>query len=218
MFRTPLISRRDLIRAALLAGATSVFAPALAFGQTAPAETTPAQHGVDDSRLLADPNWKPALLSDQQNETLIALSEAIIPATDTPGAKAALVNRFLDLVLSGETEELQRPFIESLAYVDSESRRLFDKNFSDLHSDQQNELLQPWAYSVRNRWFSEEHADPGPQHFNRLKSAIAMAYYTSEIGQKELGWDGSFTHGPFRGCQHAPAAHSGTPHNATSHN
>jgi hypothetical protein len=36
---------------------------------------------------------------------------------------------------------------------------------------------------------------------------IAVAYYTSEIGQRELGWDGTFTHGPFQGCEHTTSTH-----------
>ena len=57
-----LISRRDLIRAALLAGTSAALGPAFSFAQTAASELTPAQRGEDDSKLLADPNWKPAFL------------------------------------------------------------------------------------------------------------------------------------------------------------
>ena len=99
------ISRRDLIRAALLAGTSAALGPAFSLAQTAAFELTPAQRGEDDSKQLADPNWKPAFLSEDQNETLIALSDMISPATDTPGAKEALVNRYLDLVLTGESAE-----------------------------------------------------------------------------------------------------------------
>jgi len=34
------------------------------------------------------------------------------------------------------------------------------------------------------------------------QSLIAMAYYGSEIGQKELGWDGESINGPYEGCTH----------------
>src|SRR5689334_2563286 len=119
-FTTPVLSRRDLIRTALLAGASAALGPAFSFAQTAVPELTPAQRGLDDSKLLADTNWKPALLNDQQNETLIALSDVIIPTTDTPGAKDALVNRYLDLVLAGEPAESQQKFLDSLSYINDE--------------------------------------------------------------------------------------------------
>ena len=44
--------------------------------------------------------WKPLFFNAHQNETVSILSELIIPATDTPGAKAAKVNEFIDLMLS----------------------------------------------------------------------------------------------------------------------
>ena len=54
-------------------------------------------------RIWPAPGWKPLLLDEHQNETLIILSDLIIPATDTPGAKEALVNRYIDLVLAADT-------------------------------------------------------------------------------------------------------------------
>ncbi len=207
-FTVPLISRRDLIRTALVAGASAALGPAFSFAQIAVSETTPAQRGVDESKLLADTNWKPALLNEAQNETLIALSDVIIPATDTPGAKEALVNRYLDLVLAGEPAESQQKFLGSLSYIDSESQRLFGKEFRSLTPEEQTDLLRPLAYPLRSSfWLNEDQPDPGVEHFGRLKSMIAVAYYSSEIGQRELGWDGSFTHGPFQGCEHSTTTH-----------
>ena len=71
------------------------------------------------------PDWKPVFLNDHQNKTLIALSDVIIPATDTPGAKEALANRFLDLFLSVQPAHLQEQFVDDLAFLDSESQRQF---------------------------------------------------------------------------------------------
>lgn len=202
------ISRRDLIRAALVAGTSAALGPAFSLAQTAAFELTPAQRGEDDSKQLADPNWKPAFLSEDQNETLIALSDMIIPATDTPGAKEALVNRYLDLVLTGESAESQQNFLASLNYIDSESQRLFGKEFRSLTAGDQDDLLRPLAYPQRpSFWLNKDLPDPGVEHFGRLKSMIAVAYYTSEIGERELGWDGSFTHGPFQGCEHPTTTH-----------
>ncbi len=207
-FTTPLLSRRDLIRAALLAGASVALGPASSLSQTVVPELTPAQRGQDESKLLGDQNWKPVLLNDRQNETLIALSDVIIPATETPGAKEALVNRYLDLVLAGESPESQQKFLGSLSYIDDESQRLFGREFCSLTPEEQNDFLRPLAYPLRpSFWLNQDHPDPGEEHFGRLKSMIAVAYYTSEIGQRELGWDGTFTHGPFQGCEHTTGAH-----------
>jgi hypothetical protein len=208
--RSPLINRRDVIRAALFASAASALGPQFSFAQAISAGLTPAARGEDGSQVLTDPNWKAVFLNDHQNETLIALSDVIIPSTETPGAKAALVNRYLDLLLSVQPTEFKTQFVNALAFIDTESQKQFAKDFRDLASGDQIWLLTAWAYpSDSDRWIEAEgKPDPGQQHFERLKALIAAAYYGSEIGLKELGWDGEFTHGPYEGCEHPPDTHT----------
>ena len=208
--RSRLINRRELIRAALFAGAASALGPQFSFAQAISAGLTPAARGEDGSKVLTDPNWKAVFLNDHQNETLIALGDVIIPATDSPGAKVALVNRYLDLLLSVQPVEFQKQFVDALAFIDSESQKQFSKAFRDLASEDQIWLLSAWAYpSDSDRWMEGEgKADPGQEHFARLKALIAAGYYGSEIGLKELGWDGEFTHGPYEGCEHQPDTHT----------
>jgi glucoside 3-dehydrogenase (cytochrome c) hitch-hiker subunit len=206
----PLISRRDLIRAAVVAGTALGLQPALSFAQAINSGLTPAARGVDGSKFLTDPNWKPAFLNPEQNETLIALGEVIIPTTDTPGAKEALVNRFLDLLLSVQPAAFQQQFVSALEYIDSESQKEFGANFRSLTLDDQVSLLTQWAYPRQPAWWMQrqEKPDPGQEHFSHLKMMIATGYYGSEIGQKELGWDGEFTHGPYEGCEHEHGDHT----------
>ena len=208
--RSPLINRRELIRAALFASAASALGAHFSFAQAISSGLTPAARGEDGSKVLTDPDWKAVFLNDPQNETLIALSDVIIPSTDTPGAKAALVNRYLDLLLSVQPVEFQTQFVDALAFIDTESQKQFAKNFRDLAIGDQIWLLTAWAYpSDSDRWIDAEgKADPGQQHFERLKALIAAAFYGSEIGLKELGWDGEFTHGPYEGCEHQPDTHT----------
>src|SRR5207247_4927995 len=121
--------------------------PAFSFAQAASLELTPAARGEDGSNFLTDPNWKAVFLNDQQNETLIALSDVIIPATETPCAKEALVNRYLDLLLSVQPAEFQRTFVDALAYIDAESQKQFGKDFRGLGADDLVWLLTPWAFA-----------------------------------------------------------------------
>jgi len=205
-----LINRRDLVRAVLFASAASALGPAFSLAQAVSAGLTPAAQGEDGATFLKDPNWKAVFLNDQQNETLIALSDVILPATVTPGAKEALVNRYLDLLLSVQPAEFQRQFVDALTFIDSESQVQFGKDFRLLTRDDQIWLLTPWAYPQQaSSWLEkEEKPDRGQQHFQRLKALIAAAYYGSEIGQKELGWDGSIIHGAYEGCEHSTTPHT----------
>jgi len=209
------MKRREMLRASVLAGAAAALRPALANAQSAaqtaqPSELTPAQSGVDASKEFEGPGWKPLFLDEHQNETLIILSDLIIPATDTPGAKDALVNRYIDLVLAAETPETQRAFLNSLGYLDGESMKRYKAAFRYLSADDQDLLLHALAYPrIGGGWAGDTGAmaDPGHAHFEALKDRIMTAYYSSQIGEKELGWDGAFAHGPYQGCEHPEGDH-----------
>jgi gluconate 2-dehydrogenase gamma chain len=137
------------------------------------------------------------------------LSDLMIPATDTPGAKEALVNRFLDLLMSAETAETQRAFIAALAYIDGESMRRYNSAFVYAPRERQLEFLTLIAYPHSLETWGEGQAEfPGHTHFQKLKTWITGAYYSSPIGLKELGWDGAFPHGMFSGCDHSADEHS----------
>jgi len=206
------MKRREMLRASVLVGAAAALRPGLSNAQSGAqvSELTPAQNGVDASKDLSAPGWKPLFLDEHQNETLIILSDLIIPATDTPGAKEALVNRYIDLVLAAETPDTQRAFLNSLGYLDGESMKRFKSAFRYLSADDQDLLLHALAYPrTGGGWAGDTGAvaDPGHTHFEALKERIMTAYYSSQIGEKELGWDGAFAHGPFQGCEHPEGEH-----------
>jgi hypothetical protein len=68
----------------------------------------------------------------QQNETVIALIDQIIPATDTPGAKAAQVNRYMDLLLKdGPAVERER-FMKGLSWFENDVQQKHKTAFSKL--------------------------------------------------------------------------------------
>ena len=196
------MNRRDLFRTSLL-GAVGLATPAL------PAGAVERPPNYDASKELESADWKPLFLDAHQNETLIALSDLIIPATGTPGAKEALVNRFLDLLMSAEKVETQREFLTALAYLDGACMERYKAAFVYLPREQQNELLMLLAYPHSEETWGENLEEfPGNKHFENLKQWIVGAYYSSPIGLKEIGWDGSFPHGVFAGCQHAEGEHS----------
>src|SRR5438270_14099809 len=63
------------------------------------------------------------VLDPHQSETVATIAELIIPATDTPGARAAQVHRFIDLLLAEwASDDDRRQFLEGLADVDARAR------------------------------------------------------------------------------------------------
>jgi hypothetical protein len=130
--------------------------------------------------------WKRLFLSREQNETLVALSESIVP-----GSAQAQVNRFIDLLLSVDTTENQKKFVASLTAVESEAQKRFGRGSNQLTVSERDALLT-------NVSKEEAHRD----HFSHLKDWITVAYYSSEEGMRELGWTENRTFRTFPGCEH----------------
>jgi hypothetical protein len=121
----------------------------------------------------------------------------IIPATDTPGAKAALVDRFIDGVLQAAQRPERDRFLAGLAWLDTRSTTLFKKPFAAATPAQQTELLTRLSAEPSTE------ARTGVAFFNAIKSMTITGYYTSEIGlRQELGDDGQLMLPAFVGCTH----------------
>jgi hypothetical protein len=131
---------------------------------------------------------KPLFLSAQQLSALDALSEAIVP-----GSRQAQSADFIDLLLSADAHEVQQEFLGALVAVESASQHAYHTNVAALSQDQLRGLLTALSEAG-----SADHA-----HFNRLKDWIAGAYYSSEIGMRELGWTPDRVFPAFPGCSHA---------------
>lgn len=85
-------------------------------------------------------------LTAEQNKMVAELSEIIIPATDTPGAKAAKVNEFIEVMLTDCYEEKdQRSFLKGLDRLEDKSQKAHKKTFLELTTDQQTALLKEIA-------------------------------------------------------------------------
>src|SRR5579863_3659010 len=58
-------------------------------------------------------------LNPHQNATVVIMTDLIIPETDTPGAKAARVNEFIDVILTEwATDDERQNFLNGLAGID----------------------------------------------------------------------------------------------------
>src|ERR1700738_1189972 len=132
-------------------------------------------------------------LNPHQNATVVAMIDQIIPETDTPGAKGARVNEFIDVILTEwATEEERQYFLAGLTGVDKQSHELFGKDFVDATPVQQVTLLSAMDdYSATERAQKrEKHGNTVPEFDTHLKGnfydvfrGITLhGYYTSEIG------------------------------------
>jgi len=60
-------------------------------------------------------DWTPQVFDSHQNQTVITLTDLIIPPTDTPGAKDVHANRYIDLFLADGPDSERTRFIEGLS-------------------------------------------------------------------------------------------------------
>jgi Gluconate 2-dehydrogenase subunit 3 len=191
------VNRRDALRT-LAAGAVGAAAmPLWVESLTAQARTQAHAHAADAA--IAAQSWTPAILTGGQNDAVIALTELIIPETDTPGAKAALVNRFVDVVLADAPAAERDRFLQGLKWLDDRCRTRTGKDIAAATTGELTALLTPLAAEG-----THPDADaPGVAFFHVLKSMTISGYYTTEIGlRQELGEDGRMVLPSFEGCTH----------------
>jgi hypothetical protein len=135
-------------------------------------------------------------LNPHQNDTVVAMIDQIIPATDTPGAKGARVNEFIDLILTEWAfDDERQSFLSGLADVDKKSNELFGKNFVDASSVQQFTLLSAMDESFARTFTRRRRANNTVpeerdkqlkgEFFKVFKNITVHGYYTSEIGFKQ---------------------------------
>ena len=142
--------------------------------------------GVEPNREMREAaDWKPLFLKPEQDKTLAALSEVVVP-----GSTSAKVNQFIDLLLSVDNGEHQREFVASLAAVEDEARKRFGRGFAALAQSEMETLLTDFSKGAHG------------EAFQNLKEWIAGAYYSSEQGMRELGWNGNYAFESFPGCEH----------------
>ena len=203
--RSSLVTRREMVQR-LVAGAGA--------GATWPLVAT--SHPIyellnnpavfEAAENLADTNWKPVFLSSQQDESLTAIAESIVP-----NSTRAHVNRFIDLLLSVDKPENQKKFVESLTAMNAEAEKRFGKAFPALMEDQKNALLTDASTRPGNPNASETEMAKEQfflyGHFENLKGWTSGAYYSSEVGMRELGWTGDYAFAEFPGCTHPEGHH-----------
>lgn len=130
----------------------------------------------------AKPDWRPSVLDDDQNETVILLTDLIIPATDTPGTRAARVNRRIDLLLRDGDPEPREKFVDGLKWMDGLAIEQHALPFAHLTADQQVAMLT--ALNPRT--------GPGHEFFVQIKDLTARIYYN--CGRVPVGFGGQHGH------------------------
>ena len=126
------------------------------------------------------------VLTPAQAAELRALTNAILPETDTPGAEQARTVEFIDAALAGYDSDQREVYRQGLADV---AARAHGK-FTDLNKTQQTALLQ---------------AIEKTDFFQKLRTHTVLAYFGNpQLGWKLLGRDPAMHFDPPFGFYDAP--------------
>jgi len=138
---------------------------ALTFGAVSFGLTTQARAAVL--------GWAPTALTAEQARALDAAAELIVPATDTPGARAAGVPQFVDRTIGGWCDPAQAALLRSgLDRLDTDARAAGGAAFADLAPAQQGAILAGYeATGSAQRLF-----------FSTLRDLVTTGYFTSKPG------------------------------------
>lgn len=115
--------------------------------------------------------------------------DLIIPETDTPGAVAAGVPAYIDIVIARDADH-QLVVADGLRWLDSEAERTNGKKYMELDAAQQFSILEPLCEVADAT--SGMARGRNVQFFALIKALTADGYYTSRAGLiEELGYRGN---------------------------
>jgi hypothetical protein len=154
---------------------------------------------LQSARSGAPPTLK--ALTAAEYAAVDALSDTIIPTdAQSPGAHAARVADYIDLLLSESPAATKAAWKDGVAAVDALAQGRFKAAFA--------RLTPPQRIAIVTEMAKHEAAPQTPvdTFFVAAKDWTIRGYYTSEIGiHKDLRYQGNQFLGEFVGCAEAPA-------------
>jgi gluconate 2-dehydrogenase gamma chain len=194
------ISRRDILKTlALGAVGGSVL-------QVIPLEAAEHVHQMvqREKAQAAAGKYQPKFFTATQYATLAALCDAIIPPDGhSGGAVQAGAPEFIDL-LTSENKEYQDQLSRGLTWLDANCTQRYGSAYTGCDPTQRKEMLDLMAY--RRSAVADSSVGPGVEFFAFLRRLTTDAFYTSEIGIKDLQYIGNTFLPEFPGCPPVPEA------------
>jgi hypothetical protein len=110
------------------------------------------------------------------------IADTILPATKTPGAKAAKVGQFMTVMVNDCYDaDDQKIFHEGMKKLDDFSEKTYDNSFMKISPQQRHDLLV--KLDAEQKEYTDKKKDNEPSHYFRMmKELTLLGYFTSEIG------------------------------------
>lgn len=122
------------------------------------------------------------LFSEADIAYLDEIADTILPATKTPGAKAAGVGRFMTVMINDcYTEKEQQIFKKGMDTLNDLSVKQSGKKFMELTPEQRHTLLV--QVDNEQKQYMKNKKDEEPSHYFRMMKELSLlGYFTSKPG------------------------------------
>jgi len=170
--------------------------------------TGPALGGVlNGCKATPEQPFVPEFFTRDQASLIAALTEIIIPRTDTPGAIDAGVPMFIDRMLKEVyPKESQDAFLKNLAAFDEGAHRAHGNSFLDCGDQEKieyfkkehDDALQGNAGAGSSGWWNAGVKDNKP-FILELKELTLLGFFTSKPGATQVLQHNQVP-GPYKGC------------------
>jgi gluconate 2-dehydrogenase gamma chain len=175
------ITRRDAVRRLGLA--------LMATGALDRLAAQEVHHMMAMAQTTSGGPYTPRSFTAHEYRTLERLTDLIIPVENgRPGALAAGAAGWIDMI-SSENDTLKEIYKTGFAWIDGAAKKHGAADFVSATPGQQTELLDRIAYR-RNLTESPE-LGPGIEFFAFVRRMTVDAFYTSEIGIKDIDYRGN---------------------------
>jgi hypothetical protein len=176
------MNRRDaLARVALLMGGTVIGADYFLTG-CGPATSEKEKPQGQAPGAAQAPAKPKEVLTAQQMAYLDEVGDTILPATKTPGAKAAQVGSFMAVMVRDCYEPKdQQVFLQGLDKLEAASQKMHGQGFLASTPAQRTALLT--ALDAEQKTYSKTKEREAPNHYFRMiKELTLLGYFTSKVG------------------------------------
>ena len=138
--------------------------------------------GADIFLSGCSPNGPSGYFTQTQIALLNEIGETILPVTDTPGAKAAEVGKFMEVMVRDcYTTEQQVTFKEGLKALDAKCREQYGDSFKNVSQQQRHDLLVMLEKEAKA--YNEKKEKDKPVHYyTMMKQLTLWGFFTSETG------------------------------------
>lgn len=125
------------------------------------------------------------VLNNDDSAYLDEIAETILPATKTPGAKAAKVGSFMVLMINDCYDEKEQAiFREGMQKINDQAQSKYGKVFTAIMPEQRHELLVQIDNEQKQYMKNKKEEEP-VHYFRMMKELTLLGYFTSKPGCSE---------------------------------